>query len=241
MWVSNVFGLPKNDYVTGQAPTRGEWLRSGNFSQPIRWIIDYRYVNSHTKVPKIPMPLIEELFDQMTGCTVYTVIYLAQGYHQLIVNEPSRQYTAFRTHKETYQWCVAPIGLAGMPGVWSLLMRVLFDKFDFVVVYHDDICVFYKSSADHIRHLREMFKVLRQEKLYAHRGQCSFGKKSVAFLGHTISTNELSVDQRKTTAIEQMKAPSTRKELMRFLELAGYYRRFICAFAQIALPLTKLV
>ena len=73
------------------------------------------------------------------------------------------------------------MGLAGMPGVWSQLMRVLFDKFDFVVVYLDDICVFSKRKADHIRHLSEGFKVLLQEKLYAHRGKCSFGKYSVAF------------------------------------------------------------
>ena len=63
-WVSNVFGIPKKDHVTGQAPTRGEWLRSGNCSQPICWVIDYRYVNSQTKIPKIPMPLIKEIFDQ---------------------------------------------------------------------------------------------------------------------------------------------------------------------------------
>uniref|UniRef100_A0AAV1VI80 Reverse transcriptase domain-containing protein n=1 Tax=Peronospora matthiolae TaxID=2874970 RepID=A0AAV1VI80_9STRA len=122
-----------------------------------------------------------------------------------------------------------------IPGVWSRLLRVIFDKFDFVVVYLDDICVFSKSNADHIRHLREMFKVRRKEKLYAHRGKCSFGKDSVALFGHTMSKNGLSVDQRKTAAIEQMKAPSTRKDLMSFLGLSGHYRQFVCAFAQIAL------
>ena len=60
--VSNVFGIPKKGHVTGQAPTRGEWLRSGNCSQPIRWVIDYRYVNSQAKIPKIHLPLIEEIF-----------------------------------------------------------------------------------------------------------------------------------------------------------------------------------
>ena len=72
-------------------------------------------------------------------------------------------------------------------------------------------------------------------------GECSFDKDSVAFLGHTISKNGLSVGQRKTTAIDQMKAPNTRKELMSFLGLAGYYQMFIFSFAKIAIPLTKLV
>ncbi|EGZ15208.1 hypothetical protein PHYSODRAFT_508286, partial [Phytophthora sojae] len=63
-WVSNIF----------------EWLRSGNSSIPIRWVIDFRYVNSQTKIPKIPLPLIEAIFDKMVGCTVFTVLDLAQGY-----------------------------------------------------------------------------------------------------------------------------------------------------------------
>ena len=84
-------------------------------------------------------------------------------------------------------------------------------------------------------------KALPQEKLYAHRGKCSFGKGSVTFLSHSISKNGLSVDQRKTTAIEQMKSPSTRKERMSLLGLSGHYRRFIFPFAQIELPLMKLV
>ncbi|OWZ03762.1 Retroelement pol Polyprotein [Phytophthora megakarya] len=69
---------------------------------------DYRYLNSVTVIAKIPLPLIEELFDKMVGCVVYTLVDLAQGYHQMRVIKPSRPYTAFRTHKETYQWCVAP-------------------------------------------------------------------------------------------------------------------------------------
>ncbi|KAF1319509.1 hypothetical protein FI667_g13119, partial [Globisporangium splendens] len=99
-WVSNIFGIPKKDPSTGRIPKRAEWLRSGNSAIPIRWVIDYRYANSQTK---IPLPLIEELLDQMSGCTVFTAIDLAQGYHQMLVEKQSRQYTAFRSHKETYQ------------------------------------------------------------------------------------------------------------------------------------------
>ncbi|KAF1319500.1 Pol protein, partial [Globisporangium splendens] len=133
------------------------------------------------------------------------------------------------------------MGLAGMPGIWSRLMRVLFDKFEFVVVYLDDICVFSKTREEHVAHLRQAFGVLECEELYAHRAKCSFGKTSVDFLGHTVSSSGLSVDKRKTAAIEAYPEPTSRKELQSFLGLAGYYRRFICDFALHALPLSMLV
>ncbi|KAF1333225.1 polyprotein, partial [Globisporangium splendens] len=223
------------------AVKRAEWLRSGNTKVPIRWVIDYRYVNSQTKIPKIPLPHIEELFDQMLGATVFTVIDLAQGYHQMRVKPDSRPYTAFRPQKETYQWCVAPMGLAGMPGVWSRLMRVLFGKFKLVVVYLDDICIFSRSMKDHAQHLAMVCEVLRYEKLYARLSKCEFGMSSVHSLDHTVAAEGIQVDAKKTTAIEKYPAPTTQKTLLSFLGLAGYYRRFICDFARIALPLHRLI
>lgn len=103
-------------------------------------------MNSQTKIPKTPFPLIEELLDRMAGCAVFTVIELAQGYHKMLVNNSSRQYTAFRTHKETCQSCAAPMRLPGMTAVWSRLTRVLLDMFGFVAVYLDDICFFSKTN-----------------------------------------------------------------------------------------------
>ncbi|ETK86733.1 hypothetical protein L915_08691 [Phytophthora nicotianae] len=108
------------DPTSGHQLSRSELVRSGNSTLPIRWVIDYRYVNSKSIIPKIPLPRIDELFDQMSGCVIFSVLDLAQGYHQMRIALESRKYIGFRTHAETYQWCVAPMGL---PGVWSRLMR----------------------------------------------------------------------------------------------------------------------
>ncbi|OWZ18963.1 LOW QUALITY PROTEIN: Retroelement [Phytophthora megakarya] len=227
LWVSNVFGIPKRDRKTGKQQSRREWIRSGNPTAPVRWVVDYRYLNSQTLVPKIPLPNIEELFDQMARAVVFSVIDLAQGYQQMRVKPACRPYTAFRTGTETYHWCVAPMGMAGMPGIWSRLMRLLLGKFEFVVVYLDAICIYSASLAEHEQHLRTVFEVLRVEKLFARLEKCVFAQSSVNFLGHTISSKGLQVDQTKTSSIEQWKVPTTVKELQSFLGLAGYYRRFI--------------
>ena len=115
-----------------------------------------------------------------------------------------------------------PNGMAGMPGVWSRLMRVLFDKFKFVVVYLDDICIFSQSMKEHVQHLTMVCDVLRSEKLYDRLSKCDFGKLSVQFLGHTITADRIRVDANKATAIKKYPVPTTRKHLLRFLGLAGY-------------------
>ncbi|KAH9103704.1 hypothetical protein AeMF1_020028 [Aphanomyces euteiches] len=238
-WVSNIFGVPKKD-ENGKMPSRSVWLKTATANTPIRWVLDYRHVNSQSEIPKIPLPNIEDLFNKMYGCGIFSKIDLASGYHQMLVVPQARKYTAFRTHKEILQWCVAPMGMAGMPGIWSRLMRSLFDKFPFVVVYLDDICVYSKSLLDHVSHLRVVLEVLRKEKLYARLDKCAFGVNKVDFLGHTISAEGLQVDSKKVRAIEKWPAPTNRKELLSFLGMAGYYRKFIANYAKLVFPISEL-
>lgn len=197
----------QKDPITGKFLKRAEWLRSGNSKIPIRWVIDFRDVNLKSIIVKIPLPHPEDLFDRMAHCVVFTLIDLAQDYHQIVMMPSSRPFTALRTHKETYQWCVAPMGLAGMPGVWSRLMRVLFEKYEFVVIYIDDICIFSRFMEEHVTHVRIVLEVLRKEGLYACLSKCSFGKTQIEFLGHLVSKDGLSVDPRKTDAIVKYPTP----------------------------------
>ncbi|KAH9184555.1 hypothetical protein AeNC1_013469 [Aphanomyces euteiches] len=215
-WVSNIFGVPKKD-ENGKLPSRQVWLKTATPNTSIRWVLDYRHVNSQTEIPKIPLPNIEDLFNNMHGRTVFTKIDLASGYHQMLV-EP---------HARKLQWCVAPMVLAGMPGIWSRLMRCLFDKFPFVVVYLDDICVHSKHLNEHVNHLRCVLEVLRKEKLYARIEKCAFAVPKVDFLGHTMSAEGLQVHSNKVRAIEKWSSPTNHKELLSFLGMAGYYRKFI--------------
>jgi hypothetical protein len=64
----------------------------------------------------------------------------------------------------------------------------------FVVVFIDDILIYSKTKEDHANYIRVVLQRLRDHRLYAKFLKCEFWLDSVKFLGHTISSEGISVD-----------------------------------------------
>ncbi|GJR27961.1 ribonuclease H-like domain-containing protein [Tanacetum coccineum] len=108
------------------------------------------------------------------------------------------------------------------------------------VMCHERFWSSSKSKEEHEEHLRTVLQILRQEKLYAKFSKCEFLSK-VAFLGHIVSAEGITMDPAKVEAITKWPRPTSVTEVRSFLGLAGYYRRFVEGFSRLALPLTKLM
>ena len=208
----------------------------------LRLCIDYRQLNRVTIRNQYPLPRIDELFDQLQGSRVYSKIDLRSGYHQLRVQESDVPKTAFRTRYGHYEFLVMPFGLTNAPAAFMDLMNRVFQPYldRFVIIFIDDILVYSGSSEEHSQHLRIVLQTLRERQLYAKLSKCQFWLDRVAFLGHVISAEGVSVDPQKIEAVVNWKPPKNVSEVRSFLGLAGYYRKFVEGFSKIAAPLTKL-
>ena len=208
----------------------------------LRLCIDYRQLNRVTIRNQYPLPRIDELFDQLQGSRVYSKIDLRSGYHQLRVQESDVPKTAFRTRYGHYEFLVMPFGLTNAPAAFMDLMNRVFQPYldRFVIVFIDDILVYSGSSEEHSEHLRIVLQTLRERQLYAKLSKCQFWLDRVAFLGHVISAEGVSVDPQKIEAVVNWKPPKNVSEVRSFLGLAGYYRKFVEGFSKIVAPLTKL-
>ena len=173
---------------------------------------------------------------------VYSKIDLRSGYHQLRVRENDVSKTAFRTRYGHYEFLVMPFGLTNAPAAFMDLMNRVFQPYldRFVIIFIDDILVYSGSSEEHSEHLRIVLQTLRERQLYAKLSKCQFWLDRVAFLGHVISAEGVSVDPQKIEAVVNWKPPKNVSEVRSFLGLAGYYRKFVEGFSKIAAPLTKL-
>ncbi|KAL0403807.1 UNVERIFIED_CONTAM: Transposon Ty3-I Gag-Pol polyprotein [Sesamum radiatum] len=208
----------------------------------LRLCIDYRELNKLTIKNKYPLPRIDDLFDQLKGAQVFSKIDLRSGYHQLRIKADDIAKSAFRTRYGHYEFVVMPFGLTNAPAAFMDLMNRVFKPYldRFVVVFIDDILVYSASDKMHEEHLWVVLQTLREKQLYAKFSKCEFWLESVAFLGHVITKEGISIDPRKVEAIVDWPKPTNVTEIRSFLGLAGYYRKFVEGFSRIALLLNRL-
>ena len=162
----------------------------------MRLCIDYRELNKVTIRNQYPLPRIDDLFDQLQGAKVFSKIDLRSGYHQLRVHNQDVPKTAFRTRYGHFEFLVMPFGLTNAPAAFMDLMNRIFRTYldQFVIVFIDDILIYSGSREEHAEHLRIILQTLREHRLYAKLSKCQFWLDSVAFLGHIVSVEGVSVD-----------------------------------------------
>ena len=201
--------------------------------------VDNKQLNKMTVKNKYPLPMTDDLFDELKGASVFSKIDLRSGFHQLRIKDADVHKTTFKTRYGHYEFLVMSFGLTNAPAAFMALMNRVFQPYvdQFVVVFIDDILVYSKDREDHDTHLRVVLETLRKEQLYAKLSKCEFWLREVSFLGHIISEEGIRVDLKKIEVIIEWKNVT---EVRSFLGLAGYYGRFIKGFSMTMAPMTRL-
>lgn len=199
----------------------------------LRFCIDYVRLNALTEVNYRPLPIIDSIIRDLAGSTIFAKLDMTTGFHQVKLSKKSRRLSAFRYKDRIYQFTRVPFGLTNSPMHFMHEMNLLLGDLIGTVcfVYIDDIIIFgteetFNSNLD---------KVL--ERLAAHdiilkRSKCLFGVREINYLGHTISSRGMTLDDSNKSVFRDMKLPTTVTQLRSALGLFGFFRKFLPSYAE---------
>lgn len=216
--------------------------KSGTKDKKWRMCIDYRQLNKKLIPDRHPLPRIDDILDNLGRAKYFSIIDLFSGFHQVPLDENSRDCTTFSTEKGSFRWKVLPFGLNISPNSFSRMMSIAFSGLppEKAFLYIDDMIVIGRTEREHFKNLEAVFKILRERNLKLNAEKCKFFQPEVTFLGHKCTADGILPDDTKIKSMNNYPQPHDKDSVKRFVAFANYYRKFIYNFAEIAQPLSNL-
>lgn len=182
-------------------------------------------MNSVTKPDSFPLPGMEDCIDQVEAAKFVSKLDLLKGFWQVPLSARAREIAAFITSSGLYSYRVMPFGLRNTPGTSQHLINLVLDGVEGGAVYLDDVVVYSDEWETHL-HVQEVFDCLAKAQLTVNLPNFEFTKATVVYLGWVEGQGNVPPVRANVQAIDNYQPPTTKKELMHFLGLVGYYHSF---------------
>ena len=241
-WVSPVQVVPKKGGTTF-IRTENNILLPSRTVTGWRICIDYWKLNKATRKDHFPLPFLYQMLDRLAGHEYYCFLDGYSGYNQISIAPEDQEKTTFTCPYGTFAFRRMPFGLCNAPGTFQRCMMAIFSDMveRTIEIFMEDFSVMGNSFDNCLENLRAALARCEETNLVLNWEKCHFMVQEGIVLGHRISTRGIEVDRAKIEAIVKLPPPSPVKGIRSFLGHAGFYRRFIKDFSQIAKPLSNLL
>lgn len=209
----------------------------------VRICLDARHLNLRMEKDLVIPPNPNELLMTFKANQVLTTLDLTSAYWQVPLREQDRKYVGFLHEGNIYRFKVVAFGLStAMASLIRCLNSLLGPEVtEFAAIYVDDLLIHSDSIDEHLHHLNTIFKKMKEAGLTVKLRKCMFFREEVSFLGHVVSGKGVSMDPKRSQAIDQYPRPRNIRELRAFLGLVNYEQRFCKDYATLTVPLTRLL
>ena len=188
-------------------------------------------MNAVTKSDSYPIPRVEDCIDRIGYAKYVTKLDHLKGYWQVALTPTAKEISAFVTPEGFFQYQVMPFGMKNAPATFQCTINKIITDLEDCEAYIDYAVVFGGTWEEHLLKVGELFCQLREANLTVNFVKSKFGHVYVIYLGHIVGQGQVRPVTAKVDAIINYPVPTTKREVMRFLGMAGYYQKFCRDFA----------
>lgn len=207
----------------------------------IRICMDPRNLNKYIKRERFQIPTQDCLFSQLSGAKYFSLLDATSAFLQIPLTYESSLMCTITTSFGRYRYLRLPYGISSAPEIFQRFINDTLEGIQGVIAYFDDILVFGQTIEEHNDNLKVVLEKIKESGLTLNLEKSKLCVDKVNFLGHKVSGEGLSPDERKTQAIREMKYPTNKKELQRFLGMMVYLSKFIPNLSKETSQLRKLL
>jgi hypothetical protein len=211
-----------------------------------RFCIDFKGINKACSTETWPIPNIKVMLYRLGGKRpkFYGVLDLTAGYHQTLIEEADRKYTAFITWVGTYEWNRLAMGLKSAGAYFQRVMstEVLGGLLGTVCeLYLDDMIICGSDEEEFLNNLDTVLARLQEFGIAVNPDKCKLGLSSVTYVGHTIDATGIHFERDRLDSVLAFPVPSTHHQMKKFIGFAGWFRDHVANHSMLMRPLQLLI
>ncbi|KAI5150355.1 hypothetical protein ENBRE01_1448 [Enteropsectra breve] len=219
-------------------PTRIVPKANGKF----RFCQDLTELNKLVEQDNYPIPDVHQIFDACFGKKIFTVLDISNGFFQVPLRNTDREKTTCKIGHEFYRFKVLPMGFKNSPAIFQRIMDSILKDFvqdGSVRIYIDDILIMTESLKDHIKITKQVLTRLKEYGMEINVDKVRLAKRSIDFLGHTLSENMLKPLDDRIRQILKLPEPNSTRAVRGFLGQVNYLGRHIRDLSALKAPLNE--
>ena len=173
----------------------------------IRLCIDPRYLNLALKRSHYPLPVIQEILQELSKAKVFSKVDLKQGFLQVELDEESSKLTVFQTPWSRYRFHRMPFGITPAPEIFQMKLDQNLEGLKGVFKITGDILITgqgeteREADEDHDRNLKSLLDRCGERNIKLNKKKFTFKCDDVQFIGHRQTREGLKPDPAKVKAI----------------------------------------
>ena len=160
---------------------------------------DYWYVNKHTIKDAYPLPLVQNLIDQVKDAKIFTKFDVWWGYNNIHIQDGDQWKATFITHRGLFEPTVMFFGLCNSPTTFQKFMN---DSFwdtiteGLLIVYMDDLLISSPDTHLNTEHTKRVLQRMKELNLHLKIKKCKFGISQIDYLGVILFPGHIEMDQK---------------------------------------------
>lgn len=226
-------------------------------NEPVRWLNDVVVVqkpdgnlrvclspielNKHLINDKFPIPTLTEIAPKLRSKNFYSLIDIKDAFYHVELDPDSSKLCAFASPLGTLCYQRLPFGLSVAPEMFQKLSSKYFGDIDNVTVYFDDILVATDTKKEMDDTLLKLFERAKQFNVKFNSSKFQYCLERIKFLGHFFDKQGMSISSDRVEAIKNLKMPSNKKQLQKFLGFVNFVREFLPNISELTAPLRELL